>query len=151
VRNSFLKALVSGSIGSIVSTLALAACGWRELDDACAPLNGPSQWLFGRPAAYRSGFSARHTIAGCLIHHSMSVLWALLFERLRGRSRSAARAAFPAAATSAVACFVDYQLTPKRFTPGFEQRLSRTSLASVYVAFAVGLAAGAALQDRSRR
>jgi hypothetical protein len=54
-----------------------------------------------------------------------------------------------AAATSAAACFVDFRLTPHRFTPGYEHRLSDSALAAVYAAFAVGLAAGAmALRDR---
>ena len=48
-------------------------------------------------------------------------------------------------ATSAVACFVDFHLTPPRLTPGFEHRLSHRSLAAVYGAFAVGLAVGALL------
>ena len=48
-------------------------------------------------------------------------------------------------ATSAAACFVDFQLTPERLTPGFEHRLSHRSLAAVYGAFAVGLAVGALL------
>ena len=47
------------------------------------------------------------------------------------------------AAASAVACFTDYQLTPKRLPPGYEKRLSRPALALVYGTFAVGLAAGA--------
>jgi len=33
-------------------------------------------------------------------------------------------------------------LTPKRLTPGFEHELSRTAMAGVYAAMAVGLAAG---------
>jgi hypothetical protein len=45
-----------------------------------------------------------------------------------------------AAAVSALACFVDYQLTPERFRPGYEKRLSRQSLTMVYAAFGLGLA-----------
>ncbi|HSV79850.1 MAG TPA: hypothetical protein VLK85_11705 [Ramlibacter sp.] len=40
---------------------------------------------------------------------------------------------------SAVACFVDYRLTPKRLTPGFEHRLGKPELANVYACFALGL------------
>lgn len=47
--------------------------------------------------------------------------------------------------TTALACFTDYQLTPPRLRPGFEQRLSRRSLLLVYGAFGIGLAAGAIL------
>ena len=151
MRRLVLRALLSGSAGSLVSTLALAACGQRELDDPYAPLNGPSQWVFGRSAAHKRGFSARHTVTGYLIHHAMSILWAVFFERFRGPPEARSNALPQAVATSAIACFVDYQLAPKRFTPGFERRLSRKSLAVVYSAFAIGLVLGAVLQDRGRR
>ncbi len=46
-------------------------------------------------------------------------------------------------------CFADYQLTPRRFQPGYEAHLSKPSLAVVYGAFGVGLALGAMLCRRS--
>jgi hypothetical protein len=136
VRNYWTRALLSGTAASIASALVLALAGRRELGDAAAPLNGPSQWIWGRHAPYRNGFSARHTLVGYAIHHLASVFWATGFERARRR-----RATLPAAiATSAVACVVDYRFTPQRFTPGFEKRLSRWALFATYAAFAAGLA-----------
>ena len=44
-----------------------------------------------------------------------------------------------AAAVATIANIVDYKLTPKRLTPGFEKHLSRGSLALVYTAFGLGL------------
>lgn len=44
-----------------------------------------------------------------------------------------------AAAVTALAAGVDYLLVPRRFTPGFEAHLPRTSIVLVYVAFAAGL------------
>ena len=140
------RANVSGAAASVLSAIALAICGRIELGDPWAPLNGPSQWIFGPHAAHRSGPSLRYTLTGYLIHHLASVFWALTFERLRSRRSIGA----PAAATAAIACFVDYQLTPRRLTPGFERRLSRKSLGVVYVAFAIGLAAGAAIGAKPR-
>ena len=151
-RDLLSKALWSGSAGSLLSTLALAASGWRELGDPYAPLNGPSQWLFGRHAAFKDGASVKHTLSGYAIHHAMSVFWAFFFERFRPQPKAhGIDTLLSAAATSLVAYFVDYRLTPKRLTPGFERRLSRRSLALVYAAFAVGLAVGALLQDKPRR
>jgi hypothetical protein len=43
--------------------------------------------------------------------------------------------------TAAFALLVDYKLTPSRFKPGFEKHLSRPSIALVYAAFGIGLAA----------
>jgi len=42
---------------------------------------------------------------------------------------------------TAGAYLIDYHLIPSRFTPGFEKRLSGKSLAAVFVALAMGLAA----------
>ena len=100
----------------------------------------------------KDGASVKHTLSGYVIHHAMSVFWALFFERFRpGRNLQPIDTLLSAAATSAAACFVDYRLTPKRLTPGFERRLSRKSLALVYAGFAIGLAVGALLQDRPGR
>jgi hypothetical protein len=48
-----------------------------------------------------------------------------------------------AAAVATLANIVDYKLTPKRLTPGFEKHLSRGSLALVYTAFGLGLVGAA--------
>ncbi len=141
------KASVSGALGSALSALLLAICGRLELQDPWAPLNGPSQWLFGTHAARKRGFTVRHTLAGYAIHHLASLFWALIFEQWREERRSLL---LPAAGTSALACFVDFRLTPRRLTPGFERRLSRKSLAVVYLAFGIGLAAGAVLCEKAR-
>jgi hypothetical protein len=151
-RNSwaeaFSAALVSGTLASIASAAVLALAGRRELGDAAAPLNGPSQWIWGRHAPYRDGFSVRHTVVGYGIHHLSAIFWAAWFERARPQPRGYA---LPAAiATSSVACFVDDCCTPQRLTPGFEKRLSRRALFATYVAFALGLAASRLIRPRKR-
>ena len=59
-------------------------------------------------------------------------------------------AAAGAVTAAAVACFVDYRLTPRRLTPGFEHRLSSKALLAVYACFAVGLAIGSMAAARRR-
>ena len=140
-RNAWLPGLVAG----LASASVLAWRGHREAGDAAGPLNGPSQWLWGRHAPSVRGFSARHTLVGFAIHVGAAGFWAVLFERLRPRM-----GVVPAAVTtSAIANVVDYQLTPPRLQPGYERRLSRTSLAWAYGAVALGFAAGAMLRRRS--
>ncbi|CAI07401.1 hypothetical protein ebA2309 [Aromatoleum aromaticum EbN1] len=63
--------------------------------------------------------------------------------------RSARRSA-RGAAVAAGAYVTDYYLVPKRFTPGYEKRLSGQSLALIYGALALGLAAGALLGKSGR-
>ena len=136
----------SGAVASILSAAALATCGRLEGGTAAGPMNGPSQWIWGRFAKHRRSASVRHTVVGYLIHHVMASGWAVLHEKTfgtTGSQRSAGRELRNGAATAALACFVDYRLTPKRLEPGFEAQLSKTSLLAVYSAFAVGLAVSA--------
>ncbi|HEU5136472.1 MAG TPA: hypothetical protein VFU13_15080 [Steroidobacteraceae bacterium] len=137
------QALISGAVASVLSAAVLVLCGQIENRRPAGPLNGPSQWVFGRWAARMREPSLRHTLTGFLIHHVSATGWAVLHERILGKNK--ARQTFPArlgraALTSAAANFVDFQLTPKRLRPGFETQLSRKSLFAVYAAFAIGLA-----------
>jgi hypothetical protein len=139
--NAMKRALFSGSVASIASTMALAICGRRDVRSAATPLNGPSQWIWGSAAPYHDGFSVRHTLVGYAIHHLASVFWATAYERFRPHERRGDVAM--AAAVAATASVVDFDFTPHRLRPGFEKRLSQRSLVVVYTAFAAGLAIAA--------
>lgn len=150
-KTSLQRGLVSGTSASLLSTVALAALGKSETGSAYAPTNAISHWLWRGKAFRRDGPSLRYTLTGYLIHHASATFWAVLFERLMGRKLDSSSKALTLAAStaaSAVACFTDYQLTPKRLHPGYEERLSKPSLALVYGAFGLGLAAGALLSRR---
>jgi hypothetical protein len=152
-KHAFGNALVSGTVASITSTVALSMLGKAELDRSAAPLNGPSQWIWGRHAPYQNRFSFRYTVVGYLIHHAASVFWAIWYEKLRQRlppADTAIAVVAPAAIITTAAYAVDFHLTPQRLTPGFEHRLSNRSLLTVYGAFALGLAATALLGRYSK-
>jgi hypothetical protein len=145
------RGLVSGAAASALSTAALAALGKAGTGSAFAPTNAISHWIWGEQAARRDRPTLRYTAAGYLIHHLSATFWAVLFERFMGErlDRLAPAPTLAAAtATSAIACFADYQLTPQRLHPGYEKRLSKPSLAVVYGAFGLGLAAGALMSRR---
>ncbi len=145
--NAVMKqGLVAGSLGSIVSALALVRAGRREVRSGVAPLNAVSHWYWGDRALHRRQADMTHTVAGYLTHHAASVFWATTYAAATKDSdaaRTPAGIMAGALATSAVACFVDYRLTPKRLTPGFEHEISRPAMAGVYGAMALGLALGA--------
>ncbi len=147
-KTAMERGMVSGTSASLLSTMALAALGKLEPGTAYGPTNAISHWLWGDKASRRDGPSLKYTLVGYAIHHAIATFWAVLFERLMGerldRKDPVATLAASTAA-SAVACFVDYQLTPRRLRPGYEERLSRPSLAAVYGAFGIGLALGAVL------
>lgn len=152
-NTAFQRGLVGGALSSVLSTAAMAALGKREGVGAYAPTNAISHWVWGREAKRHLDPNLRNTVTGYLIHHSCATFWSVLFERGCGHllDRKEPGVTLGVGATAAaVACFADYQLTPRRLRPGFESHLTRPALAVVYGAFGVGLALGAALCRRSR-
>ena len=136
-----------GDVARIVGELALTSepspHDWRVGKKLLAwerPLR-PSD----REALRRQEADIRHTVLGYVTHHVASTFWgAALAAFLHWRPQAATKSGVVAAgaATSALACLVDFKLTPRRLTPGFEHRLSSGALAATYIAFALGLAAG---------
>jgi hypothetical protein len=159
------RALTAGTAASVASTLVLAWRSRRETGNAWGGINAISHWIFGRRSYAVDGPSAVHSSLGLLIHQASSLFWGALYDAVLGnvRGRRQAEALFAertgptatdaiaaAAIVSALAAFTDFRLTPPRLTPGFEHRLSRGSVALVYLAFGCGLAAaGVALAKRS--
>lgn len=144
---------LAGSLASLLSTAVLLAAGQRQDAQPTGPVNAISHWVWGDGALSKNGASLRHTALGYLIHHAASLFWSTLHAwAFSGPRRSVrpAGALAQAAATAAVACFVDYRLTPHRLTPGFEHRLTRPQLTGVYACFALGLALGTLITARRR-
>ena len=147
-KQALREGVISGTAASIASAAALVLAGRRETGYAAAPLNAISHWLWDREALHQDQPTLRHTLAGCLVHQGASVFWGTLHARAWGMRRQAKRpvpALAGAAAAAALACVVDYRMTPERLTPGFEHRLSLGAMAAVYGCFALGLALGSML------
>jgi hypothetical protein len=155
-RDALREGAIAGSAAGVASAAALALAGRRQDGAAAAPANATSQWLWGDRALREDRPSLRHTATGYLIHHGAAVFWGVLHARAwngRAQRLRPGPALAGAAAASAVACLVDFKLTPHRLTPGFEHRLSRGALAVVYGCFALGMAAGsiwAARREQAR-
>jgi hypothetical protein len=144
---------IAGTLASIISTVLLAAAGKRQAGSAVAPTNAVSHWLWGDEALRAQAPSWRHTLAGYLTHHAACVFWAALYSRLYGHrdeAKTVPQALAGGIATSAVAYVVDYNMVPKRLTPGFEHRLSPGAMAATYATLAAGFALGALLSGRAR-
>lgn len=147
---SVLRAVLAGGCASVLSAAALAMAGRREAGSTVAPLNAVSHWYWGREALHRQRLDLRHTVVGYATHHLAATFWAAglaAYLHTRPRPATPVHLAGASAATSAIACFVDFNLTPERLTPGYEHRVSRKSLAWTYLLFAVGLAVGCAAAD----
>lgn len=150
-RNAAQDALSSGTNASLASTAALMIASKAEAGSAFAGTNAISHWLWGDSAARRDRPSVRHTLVGYAIHHAASIFWATFYERWFGRAKDRGdvpRAVAGGLAVSALACLVDYRLTPHRLQPGYEMRLSKPALAGVYACFGLGLALGSSFNAR---
>jgi hypothetical protein len=156
IRRYLLDGVVAGSCASVLSAVVLALAGRHDVHSAVAPLNAVSHWWWDREALYRHRLDLRHTVLGYVTHHGAAIFWGTLLAVYLNRQpqwQRPAQIAAASAATSAIACFVDFRLTPRRLTPGYEHHLSNKSLAATYAVFAVGLALGslAVWSHRRRR
>ena len=147
------RALMSGSVASVVTSATLAVLAARAGKSPVQPTNATSHWLHGDKAGAVRQADAPHTLVGLLTHHASAVFWAFLFERLRGKrpAQSPARLARDAATTVLVASVVDYALVPRRLTPGWESVVSKKSIGTTYAVMALGLVVGGLMVAGSRR
>ena len=141
------SALVSGTAASLAMTVALALLARKEQKSAVQPINSTSHWLHGEEAGSFRSVDLSHTAVGFGTHHVSALFWAAIFEtRLANRRQPTAVAILrDAAVMSAIAAAVDYGITPKRLTPGWEEVLSKRAIGIAYGAMALGLAGGALL------
>jgi hypothetical protein len=148
------RALVSGTIAALATASAAAFAGRRETGSYAAPLNATSHILWGETAAVRNRATLKYTGTGLLLTHAAAVFWAMLYEKLFGRSAAAppspVAALAGAALVSAGAYLTDYHLVPQRLTPGYERRVSGRALAGIFAALAIGLAARDLFRARTK-
>ena len=145
-----LSSLLTGTAAATLSAAALAVLALSEGRGGAQPLNATSHWLHGDEAADEPDPDLPHTGVGGITHLLSAVFWAVPFEIWQARrpARGPGDLARDAAVMSAVAAAVDYGLTPRRFTPGWELVLPVRSMAIAYGALALGLALGGGLSRR---
>ena len=151
------RAIFSGTMGGCAAAIAAAIAGKYENNSFAAPLNATSHMIWGDEAARENRYSFKFTFTGLMLNHAAGIFWAIFYEKLFGQCAANERKdinlltnnnngslitpLLGAAAVAAGAYIVDYHLIPRRFTPGFEKRVSGKSLAAILTALAVGLAA----------
>lgn len=142
-----LSALISGTAASLLSTAALALLARAEGKGAYQPTNATSHWLHGDGAARQRDADVAHTLVGYGTHHASALFWALPFQiwLVARPPRTRLDLLRDASAMSAIAAAVDYGITPRRLTPGWELVLSKRSMLATFGAMALGFSAGALL------
>jgi hypothetical protein len=105
------NAALSGTAAGALSAAAMALSSKLEGNNAVAPLNGPSQWLWGEDGARETRATLRTTLPGIVIHQLTSIFWAAVHERTFGRNarkHPVAMQLVGGAASAATAFVVDY-------------------------------------------
>jgi hypothetical protein len=151
LRETLTQAAASGSAAAMASAVVAARLAIDSGSSPYAPLNAVTHCLWQNSAFAQQRLSARYSGLGAIIHWGSSVFWGVLFETLRGERASPGRSISAAAATSAIAYFVDYHIVPKRVTPGFEAHIPARSFPLIYGALAIGfLLAATGRHDTAR-
>ena len=142
--------LATGAVASTATTGALGIFGKVENGKVFGPINAVSHIIWGKKATRTDKFDARHTLLGSVLNTVAITGWAGMHELFMPRDRkpSVQRALISGAAVSTVAYITDFHVVPKRLTPGFEQRISKKGLLTVYAILAVALAAGSLSRER---
>jgi hypothetical protein len=145
-------AAVSGTMVSVATTATLMLLAKAAGKAAVQPTNATSHWLHGETAGGVERMDVPHTLVGYATHHASAIFWALIFEAwLTSRPpRRPARLLAEASIMTAIAATVDYGITPKRLTPGWEEVLPKRSILGTFAVMAVALAAGSMLGQRLR-
>src|SRR5215210_7366810 len=104
-------------------TAALALLAKKEGKGALQPVNSTSHWLHGEQAGTFTKADLSHTVVGYGTHHASALLWAVLFEKWLDTQlpRTSLGMLRDASVMSAIAAAVDYGVTPKQLTPGWEE------------------------------
>jgi len=106
------------------------------------PINAISHIVWGWHAAKQVKPTLRYTGTGLLLNAAACMFWAAGYQLVRRTvpgPRSTLGAALAGIGTSTLAYITDYYLVPRRFTPGFELSLSKSSFPWIYGALAAGI------------
>ena len=130
---------------ALATTAAAALCGQVENGKPFAPINAISHIALGDEALTQDEFSLKYTGTGAVLNNSATSTWVALHEMLFGAYQDEGNlpvAIAGGALVSACAYITDFYVVPKRFTPGFEHKLSFRSVLFIYVVLALALGLG---------
>jgi hypothetical protein len=131
--------ILSGAIAGLATCLVAGLCARSEKKPVPSPINATSHILWGDLAAEHDGLSWKYTGTGVILNEVALIFWAGLYEAWPCRHSTLSSDITRGIAVAALAYVTDYMLIPKRFTPGFEKRLSGRSLFLIYCGIATSL------------
>jgi hypothetical protein len=138
--------LFSGTITNAVLLAALAAFAKARGESVISPINAISHAVWAQRAARADSPLRQYTILSLIINQVGAILWAMIYEELRGEDVHARSILPNAGLISALAYITDYWIMLERLTPGYELRLPPKALYGIYGALALSLASSTALR-----
>lgn len=139
LRQFALRSAKTAAIATAATSAVLMLASRSEIGSPWAAFNSICHMVDGDDRDFPHEFSARETLLGAGLNASAIGTWAVLYEGLLGGVPLPSSSFWAAVATAGI-WLVDYRLVPKRFTPGFENRLSKRSIALAYLALAASFA-----------
>lgn len=139
LRQLAIRSIKTAAIATAATSAAIMFVSKRDTGSPWAAFNSICHMVDGDASELPSDFAPRETLLGAGLNASAIASWAVLYEWLLGGVPLPSSAFWAALATAGI-WVVDYRLVPKRFTPGFEKRLSKRSVALAYMALAATFA-----------
>ncbi|HKN87739.1 MAG TPA: hypothetical protein VJV04_12835 [Nitrospiraceae bacterium] len=134
------KGMIGGALAGLATCAVAGLCARAERQTAVSALNSTSHIVWGDRAVDQTSASWQYTGTGIALNELALVFWGLVYEMWSHSAIGASMSPLIRGVTvSALAYITDYHLIPRRFTPGFEKRLSQASLCAIYCAIAVSL------------
>ena len=137
LRRLLLDGLKTGVALAATTTAAIMFFSRREKGSHWAGVNAISRVVNGGGRTSRT-FSASETPVGLAVHSASMIAWGLLYRA--ALTVAGARGVVPAGIATLAIGFVDYELLPRRFAPGFERVIGPLGVGATFAALGATLA-----------
>ena len=140
LRDRLLVGVWIGLVAAAATAGTLIGFGWTR-GSPLHPLNTVAHIVIGSRAFYVREAHAFVTPLAVVVHAASIAAWGALFSVALGRLRGPVPVA--AFVFTALVAVVDLAVLPERFSPGFENVLTRTEVIVVYLVMAAAMALAA--------
>jgi hypothetical protein len=137
LRRLLLDGLKTGVALAATTTAAIMFFSKREKGSHWAGVNAIAHVANGGGRTSRT-FSPSQTPIGLAVHSASMIAWGLVYRA--ALSLVNARGVVPASIATLAIGFVDYELLPRRFSPGFERIVGPLGVGATFAALGATLA-----------
>ena len=136
LRRILIDGLKTGVALAVTTTAAIMFFSRREKGSHWAGVNAIAHVANGERTSRT--FSPRQTPIGLAVHSASMIAWGLLYRA--ALAVAGARGVVPAGIATLAIGFVDYELLPRRFAPGFERVVGPLGVGATFATLGATLA-----------